>query len=253
MSGMKNLRPLALLTLAFTAACGVEPSDEDYDDIASSMAAVVSDEAGSELEAAADAIMVAQGMVPAGLSASGSGELVGQRGTLDYSYTVTCENEAGRELLVCDSRAAQARLQIDWTGDVATARRTASLVRSGDWTLSGLQGDVVTLDGAGRFDVESEFQALNRSAMRTFVLDYDARYAGVRVRKADHLPIDGRIEYTVHAERTRSNRFRDVERTIDVSAVVTFSGDGQARLVLDGTRIYDIDLVNRTLTPVPSA
>lgn len=225
---------------ALCVACGSQPTDEEYDDVATGVAALVQENPGSETEAIRDAVDAATGEVPAGLSREGMGTLTGQRGAVSYDFALTCQDVDGATLTPCDERTDAARLVVDVEGTLDTARYAAAFTRTGDWQLTGLTGATATLEGSGTFDLQSEFQALYREEMRTFVLDYDARYEGVRIRTADGAPVGGTITYDVHATRTRTRAFRDVEREIDVSAVVTFDESGTATLTLDGARRYEI-------------
>lgn len=232
---------------AFALACGQQPTPEEYDDIATGVAGLVSDNPGSETEAISDGMEAAHGEVPSGLSRSGMGSISGKRGTVDYSFEVTCQDAAGATLAPCDETTDSARLVLDVQGTIDTARYDAKLSRTGDWQIVGLTGETATLDGSGTFDVESEFMAIFRNETRTFVLDYDARYDAVQIRTADEVPVAGTIEYDVHAKQTKSRTFRDIEREIDVNAVVTFDGSGAAQLVLDGERRYSVDLKDGTV------
>ena len=237
--------PVAQVALVALSACGgQEPTSEEYDDIAASVGAVVAEGPGSETEALRDTVEVAEGGVPTGMTREEQGTLVGRRGTLDYSFEVTCLDGEGVTQEICDETTDQATLAVEWTGEVDTARYDATVNRTGNWQLTGLLSTEAKLDGAGTFDVQSEFVALFRSEMRTYMFDYDAEYDGVMIRMSDRRPVAGTIRYTIHAARTASRRFRDIERELDVSAVVTFQGDEPARVELDGQRSYLVNLSN---------
>lgn len=240
----RSTSTLLTLGLALGAtACGDQPTNEDYDDLAVSVASVLADDSGSELEAVGDAVDAAQGALPSGMTRSGAGTLTGQRGQLQYTYEITCQDAAGATQAACgDQTTDAARLVLSWTGTIDTARRHADLSRDGDWTFTGLTGEVATLDGDGHFDIASEFQALTRPLSRSFAFTYDATYSGVRIRLADRMPVGGAASYAIHAERTTSRRLRDVEAVFDVTADVSFGEDGHATVVLDGARTYDVDL-----------
>jgi hypothetical protein len=243
---MKTLKS-TLLTLmssaALLAACSAEPTAEDYDDVAASVAAVVADGAGSEVEASSDAVLAAQGSLPSGMTRSGAGQLVGRRGQLDYAFEVTCQDAAGATQAACEAGVTDtAHLVLDWDGVVDTARWDADLSRHGDWTLSGLTTETATLEGHGTFDVDATFAALHRPVERSFVLAYDADYDAVQLRTADRRPVGGRIRYAIHAERVSSRGARQAERSFDVTAEVTFAPDAPAVITLDGVRTYHVDL-----------
>lgn len=241
---MYRIAAAAVLS-AGLVACGAgeqnSPSQEDYDDVASATAALLTDE-GGELEGMADAVDLASGQPPAILTGTSTGSWSGSRGQIDYAYTLTCLNARGVELPACDLRTDEARLVLAWDGEVDTARRYALLDRDGNWTLSDLQSDQIGFDGAGTYVVNSEFMALYRPVMRSLSLDYAATYVGIVYDRALRRPVAGRIDYTVSVDRTESRQFRNVEASFDMTATVTFSPEGTATLVLDGERTYVVTL-----------
>src|SRR5262252_9540675 len=118
--------------LLLLSACGQQPTEEDYDDVATSVGALVAETSGGEAEAASDAVVVASGDMPAGFSRTGSGLITGRRGTLDYSFEATCKDAAGAVLEDCGELTDEAHLVLHWEGDVDTARWDATLIRDGD-------------------------------------------------------------------------------------------------------------------------
>lgn len=237
----KRLLTIISASALLLAACG-RPTNEEYDDVAVSVGALVSDSSGGEAEAARDAVAVATGDMPAGLTASGAGTITGQRGSLDYSFEVTCRDGAGQTMTECTDLADEAHLILHWEGEVDTARWNATLVRDGDWTLTDIQSGTAIFDGTGRFDVDSEFMALYRPVSKAFQLDYDASYDGVQIRTSDRVIVGGKARYEIHAQRMESRRGRTRDRAFDVVADVTFEGENQATVVLDDLRTYRVDL-----------
>lgn len=240
---MKNFLLPTLALLLGTAACGSAPTEEEYDDVATSMSGILADGAASETEAVDDAATAAQGQLPAAMTRAGQGNLQGRRGTVDYNFTLTCSDAAGAVLQACEG-ADSAHLVLDWSGQVETARRSATLERHGDWTLTGLTTAEATLNGTGSLHVEGTFQALARAEMRSYVFDYQAEYQDVLVNRAERRIVGGNATYTISADRTAQGALRNKERHFDVVAEVTFLGDGQAQVVLDGERSYTVDLKN---------
>ncbi len=241
---MRESKLLMAGLFTFSFACGQQPTAEDYDDVGASVGALVSDNSGGEAEAASDAVMVAAGQMPGGFTRSGSGVLSGRRGSLDYTFEATCTDAAGAVMDACGELTDGAHLVLHWEGDVDTARYDASLVRDGDWTLSDIQSGTARFDGTGSFDVDSEFMAIYRPVERFFKLDYDASYQGVQIRTSDRAIIGGQITYQIRAERTAQRRATVRERTLDITADVTFTGENTATLVLDGERTYRVDLAS---------
>jgi hypothetical protein len=241
------LQTKSLPLIFLVTACGAQPTSEDYDDIATSVGALVSTGAGGEGEAANDAVMIATGELPSGLTNSGSGTISGRRGSLDYSFELTCLDASDQTMDACSELTDEARLVLHWDGEIDTARWTATLIRDGDWTLRDIQSGTATLDGNGKLEVDAAFAAIYRPVTKTFRLDYDATYEGVKIRVSDRAIVGGRAMYDVHAERTVERRGRTGDGTLDVLAEVTFHEDETATLVLDGLRTYRAELATGTV------
>lgn len=241
---------VATCLAALTGLFGCAPDDSDYDDVAAAVGALVSNEDGGEVGSMEDCGRIATGEVPEGLTRDGSGSYSGLRGGLTYEYGVTCADASGAVLEVCDGTTDSARYAVSWAGeiDLPGLGYWASIARTGDWTLSGIQSGESHLDGFGTFDVETEFHALYRPVSRHFLLDYDAAYDDVRIGPAGFVR-GGEITYQVHAEGEREGRYGSSELDLDVEVVVTFDGTGGAEIVLDGDRTYDLDLETGTIEP----
>ncbi len=237
------IRLIAATGLTLTLVACNTPTEKDYDDVATATAAVIADD-GGELEGIEDVVDTARGRPPFFIRRSLNGAWTGQRGSIDYSYELTCRDAAGEVQDVCDESTESANAVLAWRGEIDTARRYANIERSGDWTLGSLTSSVATFNGRGEFSVDSEFEALARPVMRSFALDYDARYESILIDRTARRPIGGTITYAVDAARTESRRFRDIDASFQVDVVVTFSDDGTATMVLDGDRQYRVNLSN---------
>jgi hypothetical protein len=246
MSKMRG--PLAALgcVALFTVGCGQKASDEDYDDVATAVGALVANDSGGEIGSMEDAEAAALG--ESDLTQMGSGGFQGTRAGLTYEYQLTCSDASGAVLEACNSTTDSATLSVSWSGELTLPRYQGSISRTGNWTLSGLQSPTAEFNGHGTFNVESSFQALFRDVERSFLLDYDGDYQGVRWRRSDKRPEAGVIRYTVHAERTRERGNREVEVELDVEVVITFDGDGTAELTIDSERNYSLDIERGTVS-----
>jgi hypothetical protein len=232
------------------SGCAPGVTEDDYDDVATAVGALVANDSGGEVGSMGDGVGAALGEVPDGLTASGSGSLQGTRAGLTYEYGLTCLDESGDAMSACDPTTDSARLTVAWSGELSLPALgySASVDRTGDWTLSGLQSDAAAFEGTGTFDVETEFQAIYRPVTRSFLLDYDAVYEGIAVDTVGRDVTAGTIEYTVHASRIRTRRSRTVEVELDVTATVTFHGTAPATIDLDGDRAYTLDLATGAVT-----
>lgn len=237
--------PLGCALFLVISGCRAdEPTEEDYDDVATAVGALVSNESGGEVGSMDDGASVATGETPTGITSEGSGSYQGTRLGLHYSYQVTCKDVSGNAMSSCDGTTESANLVVDWGGSLDLARYDATIARTGDWTLSGLQSDVAQFDGHGTFDVETEFTSLFRDVQRSFLLDYDAQYDAVRWNRITKIPQAGSITYDVHAVRTKTRGSRESERELDLQVIVTFDESGTADISIDRERHYSLDVAS---------
>jgi hypothetical protein len=238
---MRWIMTMGLVTLTAATGCKGDASDEDYDDIATALGALVANDSGGEIGSMHDGEALASGET-GDLSSMGSGSFEGARLGLSYHYEITCKDEGDNVLDPCDTTTETAQLVVEWHGELDLPRYDASITRTGDFALSGLQSDTAEFNGHGTFDVETEFTALFRDVQRSFLLDYDGDYAGVKWDRATKRPLAGTITYDVHAQRITSRGNRETEVELDVLAVIEFSENGTASLTLDSERRYSLDL-----------
>lgn len=235
---------VAASTLALAAsgcAGGDEPTQQDYDDVATSVGSLVAG-GGGEVASLEDSIDTAHGEVPFGFSSSGSGQFEGTRGGLRYEYEVTCQGADGNLMAACDETTDSASLRVDWSGNYDGQFWQLEVSRTGEWSVAELQTDTPVFNGEGTFDVNSASQSLDGTRSRTFVLSYAASYEDIRWDKTSGVVASGSIFYEIHAERTVEGEAGEGDAVFDMSAEVVFDGSGTARLVLDGNHSYDIDL-----------
>lgn len=230
----------ASMPLALVACGSDEPTEEDYDDVATAVAPLVVGDNG-DTASMDDAFSASTGDLAPGLTRSGEGSVRGTRGGVSYSYDVSCLDAAGNVQASCSSETDTASVSVAWDGGFNTLRYDTSVSRTGSWTLTGITGATAVLDGEGTFEVDSEFQSLDGNRMRTYKLSYAAEYEGVLIDTATRQAAGGRAFFEIAADRTASNRFRDVEASFDIEADLTFNADGSATLILDGERTYELE------------
>jgi hypothetical protein len=228
-------------TLALAGCRKGEPTDEDYDDVATAVGALVANDSGGEVGSMDDGAAMATGEAPGDLQSMGSGSYEGARLGLNYKYQITCKDADGTEN-PCGATTDSANLVVEWGGSLDLSNYDASITRTGDWTLSGLQGDVAEFNGHGTFNVDTEFTSLFRDVQRTFLLDYDAQYDAVAWHRATKITQGGTITYNVHAERTTTRGSSETEVELDAQVVVEFGANGTADLSIDRERNYTLDL-----------
>jgi hypothetical protein len=234
----------ASLSIALTlGACSQESqlTQEDYDDVATGVGALVATPGGGgEAGTFKDALTLSTtGSIEAG-TGSGGIEVVIRAG-LSYEYSAECFSADGAALEVCDETTDSATVEVNWSGSLDTLSYDASITRAGEWSITGLQGDIVELTGNGSFEVESEFQSLSGNDVRSMRFSYDGNY-DVQLDRATHRAVGGSIRYSIDGERfvRRGSNERDIEFSVD--AEVSFAADGTATLTLDGSHSYTINV-----------
>lgn len=241
---------LACASLAAITGCsGEKYTDEDYDDVATAVGALVGNDSAGETTSMEDSVEIATGETASDLSNMGSGAWQGQRAGLTYAYEVVCKDADGATQEQCDETTDSANLVLSWNGNLELPRYAASVDRTGDWTLSGLQSDTAVFNGHGTFDVKTELTGWLRPVTRTFELDYDAQYDDVTFDRIGRRFESGMIRYDVSAVRTVSGENGQREATIDVDVEVELTGDGTAHISVDGVRGYELDLSSGQVAP----
>ncbi len=239
-----HLRNLSIFALPLAAACGTELSEDDADDIASSVAALTA-EAGGETEGFSDLAQLTRGVRPAGMNGR-SGRFSGRRGELEYLYSAQCQDETGAAQAECNADSDRAEISVSWSGAWSNPRHTANMSRAAEWVLEDIQSGTAQLTGTGTVAFDHEFAALRRQATRSYHLEASGVY-DVQVDVETRRPVGGTIVYTVHAERHRDTQGRDVEATRDATVEVTFGADGVATIQIDGAYEYEVTLADGTV------
>src|SRR5262249_50385825 len=150
-------------------------------------------------------------------------------------------NLMGQTLAVCDATTDRAELTVSWSGMLNLSHLQASIQRSGDWTLSGIQSGTPTFNGQGTFQFDLAVQSVFRPVTATYHLDYAAPYQQIGLN-AQHRPVSGSIHYSIAAEHMVTNGGSSSSGSFDLDAVVTFHANGTATVVLDGTHTYQLNL-----------
>lgn len=248
---MKRLLPTCLLAVTSFAGCSSSdtPTADDYDDVAQALTAVtVTDDASGDTGAMADAASIAHGDGKLTLKVDANGKYSGNHLGLSYDYTATCSDAAGAKQEACDRTTDKAQIAVSWSGDLKLPRLSAAVMREGNWQLSGLQSDEVTFGGDSDFTLDAQMQSLFRSVTRTYKVSYTANYNSVVFDRETHGFKSGTVTYTIDAERTATGSRGDSEAQFDIDGELVFNGDGTAKLTLDRTASYNVNLTNGDLT-----
>jgi hypothetical protein len=237
---------LALLASLCVAPAGCSsgsstPTANDYDDVAQSMSALVgTSSSGGEIHSMSDTVSLALGVTPGALSLNAQGAFGGASGGVNYSYTVTCANATGASLSHCGGATSSAHAAVSWSGNLTMPGVTASVNRTGDYSVSGLQSGHITFDGAGSFSYHGEIQSLFRPEQATSSLSFDAKYAGLTYDATLGHVTGGTITYTVDASLQASSSTSHGGGSFVIDAAVVFAPDGSATITLDGAHVYNV-------------
>jgi hypothetical protein len=225
------------------------PSDLEYKDVARSFGAVISANGQSgEVSAMSDANDLAIGVVPFGLTLSASGEFNGNRLGVDYSYDVSCKDAQGNAMSVCNSETDSANVNVAWSGELSAPPTIVAMAdRSGMWHLTNIQSGVALFNGDSSFEFDST--VMNDGVTTDYHFSYSGSYEDVRIQRNPHKILGGTIRYDISADhRVSGLDGGNSASAFDIDAVLTFDGEGHAKIVLDGTHTYDLDLASGNVT-----
>lgn len=184
---------------------------------------------------------------PAG--GQGVGELGGRRGiggAFSGTRTVTFYDASGAEQDAYDGlTTAEMHVLLDLEGDMTRGAWSASIQRTRDMTITGLEGEetVRTFNGSGSETV-GRSRVLDDGTQATHDMSGTFTYRDlvVPVPGSDsRWPLSGTIHRTLEVNAVNGPN-GDVSRTLDVT--VTFDGDSTATAVIDGETV-EIDLSTR--------
>lgn len=235
------LRPAVVALAVGLAACsGNSPSEQDYDDIAEMTTQMLNNESGGDVDSLGVVLTVStEGELPRGFS----GSVEGFENTVlgvEYTYAVRCRPGA------CGDGTTGASVDVRWNGSLETLRFQADLEREGSWEVEGLDLTAARFDGDSSIDVTTSFTPLLVDRSSNFRASFDATYDALEVDLASLLPVTGRIEYRLKAERFAEAGDDKAEAEFDVTLELEVTGSGTATLTIDGDYAYDVDLDNGT-------
>jgi hypothetical protein len=246
---------LALSLAACSSSSTTKPTAAQYDDTAQAVAASASsrkasglrsaaagdDDQGGDLATMSDTLMLSAGTLPLGISLSGDGHFEGSRLGLACNYAVTCKAASGATV-TCGVAADQATVDVMWSGTLTSAAVTASVTRTGTWTVTGLHGATASISGDGEFSFNATLQSVFRpSASASFAFDASATYHAVQLSTSTHAAVGGSIDYEIHATEAATTASASSSVKFDVQAELTFHADSTATLVLDGDQRYTLN------------
>lgn len=235
-------RTVMLAALALAGCAHNQPTEDEYNDVAQAIGSTTSTgDGGGEVGSFADSARLALGDMPSGLTLAADGHVTGEHFGLDYDYQLSCTDEGGQAQAVCDETTDAANVTLSWSGSIDLPNLSASVERTGDWTLSNIQSGAATFAGEGTFTFDISVQSIFRPVTSTYHLDYDARYNAILLNAA-YRPVGGSVHYSISAEHTVTGARGEANGSFDVEADVVFNADGTASITLDGSHHYHLDL-----------
>lgn len=231
------------LSSIFALGCRAQDKveDETYDDVAVAVGSLVANSSGGEVGSMNESIALSSGQELRAMVAAAKSQVV--RAGLTYEYDLTCFDAAGAEQAACDAATTEsADVSVTWSGSLDLPRYDSSINRTGQWSLSGLQSDIASLNGTGTFAIDSSFEAMYRPVTRVLSLDYQADYDEVQIDRVNERIVGGTIRYSIEGERDVQRGERTREGSFNIEALVSFDGSGAATVTLDGSRTYTVDL-----------
>jgi hypothetical protein len=242
-------------SLSIAACTSSQPTtpatSADYDDAAQTIAASTATTSGSsvgagEVLAMADSVSIALGRLPLGFLRDRDGRIHGSRMGVDHAFTISCKDAAGAALAQCDKTTDSATIDVKFSGNLMTPSLTASIDREGTWTITGLQSDTATLNGSSSSSLDTTLTSIfHQGVTSSFTLDATASYDAITIATQDRQVTGGSATFDLKTHRTVTGTAmgsHDVDKTVEIHAVLTFNGDHTATLVLDGTHTFTIDL-----------
>lgn len=235
-------------------ACGNEadtPTDEDYEDIAQSVAPLIR----KDLAADGGVMLSAQlavGAQPIWLAINASGEASGNAGSLKWSLAASCTDQNNVASNVCSESASSARVTSNVDGMLMLPNFSAELTADLDWSISGLQTDTLSAQGQTSVHAATSSSGVFRPVMRSFELDFDARY-DLKIPRANPELASGSLTAKIDAHRRVVGTNQDREGHFVVDAAVTLDGSGNAIIKLDGNASFKLDLSSGALVHVDAS
>jgi hypothetical protein len=240
------------LSIAACSSSSMTPATSaDYDDAAQTIAASTATQSGGgvgagEVMAMADSVSIALGRLPFGFLRGTDGRIHGSRMGVDHTFTITCQDAAGAALATCDKTTDSATVEVKFSGELETPNITASVDREGSWTITGLQSATATFNGDSSFSLDTTLTSIFREGVTsTFSLDASASYDAITIATEDRRITGGAASFDLAVHRTVTGTAmgsKDVDRSFEIHAQLTFNGDQTATLVLDGAHTFTIDL-----------
>lgn len=211
-----------------------QPSTEDYDLVAASLAATVAHD-GGEIAAMRQAVALAHDRDQAGFVRTSDGAYVGAMSGLSYRYNIACADAGGEGLAPCDRSSNDASVTATWTGTSELAGSNLTLDHDANWRLSRMSASIAHVDGIGHVDYDTQtFGSL-------YSYSYDASY---HVVVDDVRAIEGSIDFTITGQHAGKGT-----AAYTITGRVTFSPDDTGTLVLDDSHHYTLALATGEVTP----
>jgi hypothetical protein len=150
-------------------------------------------------------------------------------------------------LPVCTALTDNAYATLSWQGSLTLPSFSATIDRTGNWTLTGLQSAQATFNGDAMFSYDAMIDNPVRSTTVGYHFDDTATYDAILVNTSTHVAVGGTINYDIAASKDVNGT---TTRSFSLSAKVTINADSTATIVLDGTHHYTLSLATGVVVKI---
>lgn len=190
-----------------------------------------------------DLVVISHGGMPADITHLGSDgnhfhHAMGVRGGVTFDYLYHCNDNADVIVEACNSSVDHSHITVKLTGSTSGGMAMTGITSKGSWTVRDIDIVKPRVGGTSMFD----FSATVNGASYVFALD--TTLDRIRYEPTGVLPLSGKIDFVISANRTRADNQRDFTAV----ASLVFAGSNTATLTIDDTKHYAIDLTTGTAT-----
>lgn len=212
----------------------IDHEARDYDDVATTIGA--SARVG-EFAVMLDMMVISHGGMPADVQYHGQvgghfHHATSLRNGINFDYLYHCNDNADAIVPVCNNTIDHSHFTVKLSGDAVGAMEMNGLATKGGFTVRDIDIVKPRVGGTDALD----FTARVNNA--DYVFAFDTAFDRVRFEPNGVIPLSGKIDFTIAANRNRAGVVRD----FTMSGSLVFAGSNTATLTLDATKNYSVDL-----------
>ena len=149
-----------------------------------------------------------------------------------------------------------AAVRMNWRshiwGAIESPRDTATIQHHSDLDFTGIgwEDTALVINGTCADTLLNRFHSLDSLLTRYGYWRSTLRAAAVALRKADGMPLSGRLTYVVQVDELRSGEQGDVEKHLSAVIVITFNGTQYPDVAVNGVHHFQWDMQHGTMIVV---